>query len=82
MVHKCAYDGGYSRDQVGQNFVDLEKLDDAVSVAVKNSKKGLDDALETLTNGLGLIRRIGQKDKHSYARHCLVLADISVAIGI
>ena len=82
MVHEGAHDGGDSRDQVGQNLVNLKKLDNAISVAVENSEKCLEDALDTLTNGLVLMSPIEKKDKHSHARHRLSLADISVAIGI
>ncbi len=82
MVDQCTNDGRDSGDQVGEDLVDLKELDDSIPVAIKDTEKRCDDALETLTDGLRLVRRVGQFNKHSHTSHRLVLADVSVAVGI
>ncbi len=82
MGHQRRYDVCDSGDHVGQDLIDLEKLDDAVPVAVKDAEEGRDDALDPLNDGLRLVNWIKKLDKHGDAHHGLVLADESVAIRI
>ena len=69
-------------DDVGKNLAQLELLDDAVSVGVKDSKEGDDGVLEAIAHGKVSTRWVKELEANGEDRQDFVVRDISVSIRI
>ncbi len=82
VIDEGGEDAGDAGDDVGDDLVELERLDDPVSVGIEDPEQALDDALEPVAHREVLVGGVGELDERVDDNHDFILGDESIAVGV